>query len=95
MNIQMIPGAGCKNPCPVNGRSYTGAVGAVIAVPDFDASGLEANGWLRCASNGAGATATRPTVGVFKGFEFYDSTVGANIIWDGAAWRNHSTGASA
>jgi hypothetical protein len=93
-NIQMIPpGNGSQNPCRFSGRSYTAALGSVISVPDFDANVLESNGWIRCAGHGAGTTAQRPTTGLFRGMTYFDSTVGANMIWDGNAWRNHATGA--
>jgi hypothetical protein len=93
VNIQMMPGDGCKNPCPVNGRSYAAALGAVISVPDFDAGALESNGWVRTAMHGSGATAGRPTTGLFKGYEYFDSSLGINVIWDGKVWRSHVTGA--
>ena len=30
----------------VNGRTYTSVPGVAVGVPDFDASGLQSNGWL-------------------------------------------------
>ncbi|MET4238612.1 hypothetical protein [Bradyrhizobium sp. RT10b] len=88
------------NPCVVNGRSYATPVGTALNVPDFDAGGLEANGWLRCATNGAGTTAQRPTAALLgnpipRGFEYADSTLGVNVIWDGAGWKSAVTGAAA
>jgi hypothetical protein len=93
MTIQFIPpGNGKNNPCKVSGRSYSCNLGATIQVPDFDAAGLDANGWIRCAGHGTGTTAQRPTTGLFPGFIFLDTTVGGNVIWDGVVWRNHVTG---
>ena len=93
-NIQMMPpGNGSQNPCRFNGRSYSAALGSVISVPDFDANVLESNGWIRSAADGSGTTAQRPTTGLFVGMRYLDSTVGATMIWDGKAWRNHATGA--
>jgi hypothetical protein len=96
-NIQMIPpGNGSQNPCRFNGRSYAAALGTALSVPDFDAAVLESNGWVRCAAHGSGTTAQRPApVLLFRGFTYFDSTVGANVIWDGLAWRHHATGAGA
>jgi hypothetical protein len=91
-SIQMMP-AGGTNPATVNGRVYTCPLNGVLVVPDFDAAVLESNGWVRCASHGTGATTSRPTTGLFKGFEFFDSTLGINIIWDSKVWRSHATGA--
>ena len=97
MTIQfMPPGNGKNNPCKVSGgRSYSCALNATILVPDFDAPTLDANGWIRCAGHGTGTTAQRPTVGLFPGFTYLDTTVGSNVIWDGFVWRSHVTGIAA
>jgi hypothetical protein len=78
----------------VNGRSYVCVPGSVVSVPDFDAGALESNGWVRTAAHGSGATTGRPTTGLFKGYEFYDSSLSINVIWDGKVWRSHVTGAA-
>lgn len=93
--VQVMPPASKafgENPCTVNGRTYTVAVGSVLNVPDFDANVLEANGWHH---NGAVATtAARPVLGVKdRGYKLVDSTLGATITWDGVQWRNPATGA--
>ena len=101
-NVAVFPSAGSPTTLTVNGRTYTCAIGAApILVPDWDAFVLRANGWLTTASDGAGTTAQRPTPapGVASparvGFEYYDLTVGANVIWNGKNWINHATGATA
>lgn len=75
----------------VNGRTYTAAAGATLDVPDFDAIVLEANGWLPTTMDGAGATASRPSV-ARRGHRFLDTTVGKEIIYDGKVWRDQATG---
>lgn len=92
-NIQMTAGS-ATNPMTVNGRVYTCPANGVLTVPDFDASVLESNGWLRTAAHGAAATAARPTTGLFKGMTIFDSTLSVNIEWDGKVWRSTVTGAS-
>ena len=93
--IRMIsPAVGAQT--RVNGRLYTGVAGTSQDVPDFDADQLEANGWTKAAAGGVGATSARPT-GLKqkdKGLMFHDSTLGYNIVWDGAGWRNPTSGAA-
>jgi hypothetical protein len=100
-NLAVFPSAAAPKTLVVNGRTYTLALGATpLVVPDWDAFVLMANGWIAAASDGAGTTAQRPAAayGVSAprvGYEYYDSTVGANVIWNGANWINHATGATA
>jgi hypothetical protein len=101
-NLAVFPSASAPKSLTVNGRTYALALGAApLVVPDWDAFVLLANGWLTAASDGAGTTAQRPAAapGLASspriGFEYYDSTVGANVIWNGASWINHATGATA
>lgn len=101
-NVAVFPSANAPTTLSVNGRSYTLALGsAPILVPDFDAYILLANGWLAAARDGAGTTAQRPVTGQAGvinpklGFEYFDSTVGGNVIWNGKNWINHATGAIA
>ena len=90
-NIAVFPSANAPKTVVANGRTYTLALGATpVVVPDWDAFVLLANGWLQSASDGAG-TVSAPRVG----YEYYDSTVGANVIWNGVNWINHATGATA
>ncbi len=93
VNIQMMQGSG-PNPLTVNGRVYTCPVNGVVSVPDFDATVLESNGWVRTALHGSGVTTGRPTTGLFKGYEYFDSTLGINVLWDGKTWRSTVTGAA-
>jgi hypothetical protein len=103
-NVAVFPSANAPTTITVKGRVYTCAIGATpILVPDFDAFVLLANGWLS-STNGvnqaAGTTAQRPAAALgvpapAVGFEYYDSTVGANVIWNGRNWINHATGATA
>jgi hypothetical protein len=110
-NVRLIPpSVGALN-CVANGRTYTGVAGATLDVPDFDAAVLTANGWTVSGEVGAtavltangwtvsgevGATAGRPLLNRGdRGREFVDTTLAAVIRWDGKAWRNKITGASA
>jgi hypothetical protein len=78
----------------VNGRSYICTAGAALAVPDFDAQALGANGWLLTAKDGTGTTAQRPSAPLIDA-RYYDTDVGAILVYDGAAWLNAITGAVA
>jgi hypothetical protein len=76
----------------VNGRTYDPAVGAQD-VNEFDATHLQANGWLFLAPSGP--TTQRPTssLGVYplmQGARFWDTTISHMVIWDGANWRNEA-----
>jgi hypothetical protein len=100
-NLQVFPSATARTTMTISGRVYSCQVGAApIVVPDFDAFVLLSNGWLRSAADAAGPTAQRPTkapngTGIRTGFQYYDSDVGATVIWNGKSWINHSTGAIA
>ncbi len=84
----------------VNGRRYSAAPGAAVDVPDMDANVLAANGWVVCAPSGP--TSARPTVNpntnppyvAAPGFEFFDTTLGKLVFWDGASWRDPATGSA-
>lgn len=82
----------------VNGRTYTCALGSVLAnVPEFDADQLEANGWIRVAVQSSGSTAQRPSVtnkNLPRNYHYFDNTLGYIIVWDGKLWRNPNSGAS-
>jgi hypothetical protein len=87
----------------VNGRIYSCAVGATpIIVPDFDAFVLLSNGWLRSGTDAAGTTAQRPAANSALGippprvgYQFFDTTISANVIWNGKNWIHDATGAAA
>jgi hypothetical protein len=66
-----------------------------LDIPDFDASMLEANGWIDCGPSGT--TAQRPTgrLGLYNagaGSKFFDTTLGLTIASDGISWRDPNTG---
>jgi len=83
------------NPCTVpGGRSYSCLQGQTVDAPDFDAAILQANGWTHSAAGGVGVTSLRPTGNLKRGTQFHDSTLGYVIVWDGAVWRNPTTGAA-
>jgi hypothetical protein len=101
-NMRVFPAANAPTTLVVNGRTYTCAVGSILTVPEGDAFVLCANGWLKAASERTGTTAQRPApnpaLGISPtriGFEYYDTTVGANVIWNGQNWIRHATGATA
>jgi hypothetical protein len=85
----------------VNGRTYVGVVGTPVDVPDFDGKLLEANGWEKAAELGSGTTAQRLAQTLLPmgqgapmgGDEFYDSTLGMVVMYDGKNWRRPDTGA--
>jgi hypothetical protein len=80
----------------VNGRKYSTTPGNPIPVPDFDAQILCANGWVLASSNlgvATGPTSGRPVKPPVN-TRYQDTTVGYEIMWDGAAWRHTQTGAS-
>lgn len=93
MSTLMHPPATGAMSATVNGRTYTATPGNPAAVPDFDVTALESNGWIR--ADFTGTTAQRPVLkAVDKGYKFHDTTVGAQILWDGKAWRHATTGAA-
>lgn len=89
----MPPGTAPTTATIVNGRSYSCARGAVLTnVPPQDADVLEANGWVKTARDGGGATSGRPA-NPLHGATYHDTTLGITVVWDHAAWRNPVTGA--
>jgi hypothetical protein len=93
------PADGLHNTGTANGRKYTAAPGAPIAVPDFDAAVLCTNGWIAASGSSsgvsvvAGPTAQRP-VNPPVNTRFQDTTVGYEVMFDGKTWRHPQTGAS-
>jgi hypothetical protein len=68
-------------------------------VPDVDADVLGTNGWAIVSI--AGTTAQRPVsvtvtppYGVGPGTQYYDTTLGAIIVYDGITCRNPVSGAA-
>lgn len=76
----------------VVGRTYTGAPGETLDVPDFDAQGLNANGWTWVAP--VGATSERPEHPAASD-RFVDTTLGKIVVFDGETWRDPLTGDAA
>jgi hypothetical protein len=93
-NLMVFPAAKAATKMTVNGRSYFCPIGSIISVPDFDALVLCANGWLLAASDGSGTTAQRPPA-PRVGAVYCDTTLGVNVVWNGASWCHHATGAPA
>jgi hypothetical protein len=80
-----------------NGR-YTNTPGNYIDEPagDLELNLLLANGWLKIGP--AGPTSGRPTDPVTLSnapILYVDTTLGKTVVWDGAAWRDPATGATA
>ena len=96
---RLMPPSNGQNTTVVNGRTYVCTLGSTIDVPDFDADILESNGWTRTTSGGIGTTAQRPILNQAGGtapkeLNYYDTTLGYVIVYDGKTWRNPSTGAA-
>jgi hypothetical protein len=88
-------GAGAGSPIQ---RNYTATGGGYIdALGDAsgDASSLTSQGFI--AVGGSGTTAQRPNgAGFLKpGFLFVDTTIPKVVIWDGANWRDPTSGSIA
>ena len=69
------------------------AVGAIVAVLETDEIQMLPNGWMRLPA--FGATAARPALNSYAltpGSLFVDTTVSKTVVWDGANWRDITTG---
>ena len=98
MTQRLLPSSTAKKTTTFNGRVFTATAGTTQDAPDWDAAELCANGWFNVAggsSAGVGTTAQRPTTGLPLGATYLDTTTAALIVWDGATWRNPSSGAAA
>jgi hypothetical protein len=100
MLTRMLPAAavGQQNQI-VNGRSYSGTPGNAVDIPDSDAAVLAANGWVIVAPSGP--TSARPTPSALSApyiagisTKFYDTTIAAMIVFDGATWRSPVNGSA-
>ena len=101
MNWRMLgPVAVAAQSFTVNGRAYSGSAGHVYDILDADADVLGANGWVKVAVSGP--TTSRPTTGqavnpnyyAAPGVRYFDTTLEKLIVFDGATWRDPTTGAS-
>ena len=96
--IRMLPPVAVSHQTKgCNGRTYAGAPGVALDIPEFDAKILQASGWVFIAPSGP--TASRPTAatGLYPkvaGANFFDTTLGVIIVFDGSTWRNPSSGAA-
>lgn len=68
----------------INGREYSVGAGTALDVPDADVSAFTAAGYTLVAQSGL--TAARPSAAGHS--IFYDLTLSALIVSDGAVWRN-------
>lgn len=105
MSILMIAStaakaASCGGFLPTTQRNYPplgGVVlGTIVQVLEGDEIQISPQGWLRLP--GVGATAARPAFGSYAlvpGALFVDTTVGKTVIFDGANWRDVTTGSIA
>lgn len=88
MNYRMMPPSlAVEQNLTINGRNYSQTPGGILDVPDFDMPFLRGNNWIVLGL--VGATAARPAVPT-AGLVFVDTTVGAPLWWDGAAWRDYA-----
>lgn len=87
------PGPAPRQINTIRGVVYKSVAGTFVAMPPYDADLAQANGWSRCG-DGYGTTANRPTVGLYPGFKYNDSSLSITAIWDGKTWRNSVTGVS-
>lgn len=97
---RLIAPARAGSPTNVFGRVYAAQPGTTVDAPSGDAATLVAAGFTYVALSGS--TAQRPTQGVAlvgvdglqAGLEYFDTTLGICIFYDGAQWRNPATGAA-
>ena len=96
--VRVLSPSQAGSPISIFGRSYAQQPGTVLDVPSGDAGALAANGWFRVALSGT--TAQRPAQsvvlvgidGLRPGLEFFDSTLGRIVVYDGLVWRDPATG---
>jgi hypothetical protein len=82
-------------------RKYSGTIGSLTQVPDFDATVLRAAGWVSVnaanAGGGAGSTSNRPAYpAIYPGFQYVDTTLNVLAVYVGpkSGWVNAATGAN-
>ncbi|MHB8403975.1 MAG: hypothetical protein ACYDCJ_00915 [Gammaproteobacteria bacterium] len=98
--VRVLSTPKCLSPVNVHGRIYSAGPAQALDVPFSDADILGANAWIRICHSGP--TSARPTMtgtqggdGVLDvGKQFFDSTLGYVIYFDGLVWRNPNTGAA-
>ena len=99
----LVPGDNALNPIAIPGtkRTYSGAIGALTAVPDFDALTLRTAGWVATNTNNSGGssgtTANRPAYPeINPGFFYVDTSLNVLAVYVGpkSGWVNAATGVS-
>jgi hypothetical protein len=91
-NVRLLPPNNVQyQTLTVSGRTYKAAPGAILDVPDFDAPGLMANGWIEVAT--VGTTAQRPAKPNLAQ-KYMDTSLGLIVVFDGSKWRNSITAAA-
>lgn len=76
---------GCSRMATAQTRTTVRLVNAAGVVKDVPESAIEATtaaGYLK-VTDGSGTTAQRPTVGLYRGFTYYDTTLSKIIVWVG------------
>jgi hypothetical protein len=91
IQYRFIPPGGLAKTSIVNGRTYSAAANGYVDVPVMDAFTLSAEGWCQVA--GSGTTAQRPANPAL-GQLYHDNTLGYIVVFEGAAWRQPSSGST-
>jgi len=79
---------------PATQRPYIATLGTIVTTLDGDTQQMQPRGWMLLP--GFGTTAQRPaTNNLASGTMYVDQTLSITVIWDGANWRNVTTGAVA
>jgi len=79
---------------PVDQRPYIAVPGSIVQALADDAVQISPYGWMLLPT--FGTTAQRPaTNNLAAGTMYVDQTLSITVVWDGANWRNVTTGAIA
>ena len=79
---------------PATQRPYIPVPGTIVSTIDGDTVQLAPRGWMLLPT--FGTTAQRPVAPtVSAGALYVDQTLSITVVWDGANWRNVTTGAIA
>jgi len=79
---------------PATQRPYIPVAGTIVTTLDGDIVQLQPRGWMLVPA--FGTTANRPaTNNLAAGTMYVDTTLSITVIWDGANWRNVTSGAVA
>jgi hypothetical protein len=103
MNVQLVPGDNAQNPITIPGtsRKYSGSLGSLTSVVDFDALILRNAGWVAAVGSnsgaGSGPTSGRPAYpAISPGYMYVDTSLNvvATYVGPKGGWVNAATGAS-